>query len=63
MPLTDGSALETDKALEEISRKKGTLYDPRVVRACVKPLRDSTFTFQEVGRLTSREPARRTSAT
>ncbi len=29
-------ALGIDKAIEEISQKKGTLYDPEVVDACLK---------------------------
>jgi hypothetical protein len=29
-------ALGIDKAIEEISQKKGTLYDPEVVDACLR---------------------------
>jgi len=39
------SAFDIDKALEEILRKKGSLYDPEVVDACLKLFTDKGFTF------------------
>ncbi|HER24481.1 MAG TPA: HD domain-containing protein [Candidatus Atribacteria bacterium] len=39
-------ALGIDKALEEISQNKGTLYDPQVVDACLKLFRKKGFTFK-----------------
>jgi len=41
-------AIGTDKAMEEISRQKGTLYDSHVVDACVKPFINKTFTFEKI---------------
>jgi len=41
-------ALSTGKALEEISRNKGILYDPDVVDACVRVLTKKGFTFKKV---------------
>jgi HD-GYP domain-containing protein (c-di-GMP phosphodiesterase class II) len=38
-------ALGIDKALEEISQKKGILYDPAVVDACLKICSDNKFKF------------------
>ena len=38
-------ALGMDKALEEIANKKGTLYDPKVVDACLKVVREKGFKF------------------
>lgn len=40
-------ALGIDKALEEISQKKGILYNPQVVDACLRLFRDKGFTFDE----------------
>jgi putative nucleotidyltransferase with HDIG domain len=40
-------ALGIDKALEEISQKKGTLYNPQVVDACLRLFRDKGFAFDE----------------
>lgn len=37
-------ALGIDKALDEISRKSGVFFDPRVVEACVKLFREFGFT-------------------
>ena len=39
-------ALGTDKALEEISQNKGTLYDPKVVDACLKLFKEKEFKFE-----------------
>jgi len=39
-------ALGIDKALGEISEKKGTLYDPRVVDACLKLFTERRFQFK-----------------
>ena len=39
-------ALGIDKALEEISQNKGTLYDSKVVEACVKLFRKKGFEFE-----------------
>ncbi|RXG62741.1 PAS domain S-box protein [Candidatus Atribacteria bacterium 1244-E10-H5-B2] len=39
-------ALGTDKALEEISQNKGTLYDPEVVDACLKLFKEKEFKFE-----------------
>ncbi|MDD8025841.1 MAG: histidine kinase N-terminal 7TM domain-containing protein [Acidobacteriota bacterium] len=41
-------ALGIDKALEEISRNKGTLYDADVVDACVRLFREKSFKFIEI---------------
>ncbi|MCD6449673.1 MAG: HD domain-containing protein, partial [Thermotogaceae bacterium] len=38
-------ALGIDKALEEISKNKGKLYDPEVVDACIKLFKEGRFTF------------------
>lgn len=38
-------ALGIDKALEEISKNKGVLYDERVVDACVKIFKEKGFRF------------------
>lgn len=35
-----------DKALEEISRNKGKLYDPDVVNACLKLFSQQKFSFK-----------------
>ncbi len=40
------SALGIDKALEEISRNKGVLYDPKVVDACLKLFSEKGFKFE-----------------
>jgi HD-GYP domain-containing protein (c-di-GMP phosphodiesterase class II) len=37
------AALGVDKALEEISKNKGILYDPDVVEACFKTLSKKKF--------------------
>jgi HD-GYP domain-containing protein (c-di-GMP phosphodiesterase class II) len=39
------SAHSTTEALEEISKNRGTLYDPKVVDACIK-LFDTGFSFE-----------------
>ena len=41
------SALGIESALEEISRNRGTLYDPIVVGACLKLFRQKGFKFNE----------------
>jgi len=38
-------ALNLDKALEEIARNKGTLYDPDVVDACLSVFKEGQFKF------------------
>ncbi len=40
-------ALGIDKALEEISQKKGALYNPQVVDACLRLFREKGFEFDE----------------
>ena len=40
-------ALGVEKALEEISGRKGTLYDPEAVDACVKLFTEKGFTFED----------------
>jgi len=40
------SARGIDKALEEISRNKGVLYDPEVVDACLKLFTEKKFTLE-----------------
>jgi PAS domain S-box-containing protein len=39
-------ALGIDKALEEISQNRGTLYDPEVVDTCLKLFREKGFKFE-----------------
>jgi len=39
-------ALGIDKALEEISKNKGVLYDPEVVDACLKVFTEKNFRFE-----------------
>ena len=39
-------ALGIDQALEEISRNKGTLYDPQVVEGCVRLIAEKGFQFE-----------------
>jgi len=39
------SALGIDKALEEISQKRGILYDPEVVDACLKVFKENGYKF------------------
>ena len=39
-------ALGLDQALEEIAQKKGILYDPEVVDACIKVCTEDKFTFE-----------------
>ncbi len=39
-------ALGIDAALEEISRGKGTLYDPRVVDTCIRLFREKGYKFE-----------------
>jgi HD-GYP domain-containing protein (c-di-GMP phosphodiesterase class II) len=41
-------ALGIDKALEEISRNKGKLYDPDVVDACLELFNSGRFEFKSV---------------
>jgi HD-GYP domain-containing protein (c-di-GMP phosphodiesterase class II) len=40
-------ALGIDKAIEEISRKRGGLYDSEVVDACLKLFNEQGFKFDE----------------
>lgn len=39
-------ALGTDKALEELSKNSGVLYDPKVIEACVKLFTKKGFKFE-----------------
>jgi HD-GYP domain-containing protein (c-di-GMP phosphodiesterase class II) len=39
-------ALGIDKALEEISKNKGILYDPKVVDVCLKLFKEKGFEFE-----------------
>jgi HD-GYP domain-containing protein (c-di-GMP phosphodiesterase class II) len=39
--------LGMDKALEQISRNSGILYDPRVVDACVRLVTEKGFNFED----------------
>ncbi|MDD5647793.1 MAG: HD-GYP domain-containing protein [Dehalococcoidia bacterium] len=41
------ASLGTDNALQEISNKKGNLYDPDVVNACVKLFTEKDFKLEE----------------
>jgi len=41
-------ALGIDKALEEISKNRGRLYDPDVVDACLKLFKEEAFKFEEL---------------
>ncbi|MCK4240378.1 MAG: hypothetical protein KAX30_02065, partial [Candidatus Atribacteria bacterium] len=38
--------LGVDKALEEISKNRGILYDPEVVDACLKLFKEKGFKFE-----------------
>ena len=40
-------ALGIEKALEEISHNKGKLYDPAVVDACIRIIKEKDFKFTE----------------
>jgi len=40
-------ALGIDKALEEISKNRGVLYDPKVVDACLKLFMEKGFKFEQ----------------
>ena len=40
------SALGIDKALEEISKNKGILYDPEVVDICLELFKEKGFKFE-----------------
>ena len=39
-------ALGIEKALEEISKNKGILYDPEVVDVCLKLFKEKEFKFE-----------------
>ncbi len=41
------ASLGVDKALEEIQRGRGILYDERIVDACLKLFREKDFSFEE----------------
>jgi len=41
-------ALGIDKALEEISKNRGILYDPEVVDACLKLFKEKRFRFDRI---------------
>jgi HD-GYP domain-containing protein (c-di-GMP phosphodiesterase class II) len=47
------AALGVDKALEEISKNKGILYDPDVVDACCKTLSKKKFRHNMSKRITA----------
>lgn len=40
-------SLGIDKALKEIEKNKGTLYDPEVVDACLKLFAENRFKFED----------------
>jgi HD-GYP domain-containing protein (c-di-GMP phosphodiesterase class II) len=40
-------ALGIEKALETISKEKGTLYDPAVVEACIRLFSEGRFAFEK----------------
>jgi PAS domain S-box-containing protein/putative nucleotidyltransferase with HDIG domain len=44
-------SLGVEKALEEITRNSGLLYDPEVVLSCMKLFREKAFAFQPAGSL------------
>jgi HD-GYP domain-containing protein (c-di-GMP phosphodiesterase class II) len=44
-------ALGIDKALEEIEKNKGILYDPEVVDACIKLFKEKEFKFKKEEKL------------
>jgi HD-GYP domain-containing protein (c-di-GMP phosphodiesterase class II) len=39
-------ALGTDKAIKEIEKNKGILYDPEIVDLCVKLFKEKKFKFK-----------------
>jgi HD-GYP domain-containing protein (c-di-GMP phosphodiesterase class II) len=39
-------SLGIEKALEEISKNKGTLYDPAAVDVCLRLFREKMYTFK-----------------
>ena len=39
-------SLGIDAALEEISKNRGILYDPKIVDACLKLFQDKEFKFK-----------------
>jgi len=39
-------ALGIDKALEEIFQNKGTLYDPEIVKVCLRLFKEKEFKFK-----------------
>jgi len=41
-------ALGTDKALEEITKNRSILYDPKVVDACLSLFKEKGFKFEIV---------------
>jgi len=43
-PYRDAHGLEL--AMEEISRNRGSLYDPEVVDACLRVFNEQRFTFE-----------------
>jgi HD-GYP domain-containing protein (c-di-GMP phosphodiesterase class II) len=40
------AALSIDKALEEILKNKGILYDPEIVDVCLKLFKEKGFKFE-----------------
>jgi HD-GYP domain-containing protein (c-di-GMP phosphodiesterase class II) len=42
------AALGTEKGLEEISKGKGTLFDPVIVDACLQVFHQGGFKFKDV---------------
>lgn len=52
--------LGVDTALDEITRNRGTHYDPQVVDACLDLFRNQGYAFPDggdIGRLFSRRPS------
>jgi HD-GYP domain-containing protein (c-di-GMP phosphodiesterase class II) len=43
--LPNRPGLGIDKALEEITKNKGVLYDPEVVEACIRLFKEKQFSF------------------
>ena len=39
-------ALGVDKALDEIAKNKGLLYDPNIVSACLRLFNEKRFAFE-----------------
>jgi HD-GYP domain-containing protein (c-di-GMP phosphodiesterase class II) len=46
-PYRPALGTERERALEDIVRSEGALYDPRVVRACQEAFTKNSFKFEE----------------